>query len=257
MTRIGRYAVRAGLVLVGLALVGLLAAVVWIDRLVKLAVEEGGSAATGVAVTLASASARLSAAELSLLGFAIHNPAGFRPEPFVSVGRVQARCEGRSLFADAIVIEELVIEDVRIHLEHANGRTNFGSILDRLKSDPAQDVRTTSPAGKARSLVVRHVLVTGVNASVHVPGLSESSAGVTIPRLELRDFRTDGGTREIVGALTGTIVDALLTATLDQGAASLPREIARDLERQVDALKSKAEGVLDAARGIKDLFRKQ
>lgn len=249
--------VRSVVILLAVLAIAFVVTLFFIDSLVKKAVEAGGSAAAGVPVTLSSADVRLGSSKLGLEGFAIANPPTFRAEPFLSLGRASASWRQSSIFSDEMVIEELTIEDVTINLEHRDGRTNFGSILDHMgaragESKPAP----ADPNERKRTLVVKHILVRNVNAAVHVPGLAESSAGVKLERLELKDFRSDGSTTEIVAALTGTLVDALLSRTLEAGAGNLPKEIAGNLERQVDALKSKAKGVLDEVKGVGGLFKK-
>jgi hypothetical protein len=243
--------------LAALVVVALFLVLFFIDGIIKTAVEKGGTAAAGVPVTLDKADLQLGASRLELGGFAIANPPNFRPEPFVSLGRASTAWEQNSIFEDLMVIDELKIEDVAINLEHKDGKTNFGAILDHMGAgDSPSKPAPEDPNAKKRSLHVKHILISNVKAAVHVPGLADSSAGVTVPRIELKDFRTDGSTTEIVAALTGTIVDALLTSTLDAGSANLPKEISASLERKVDALKSEAKGVVDQVKGLQDLFKK-
>lgn len=246
--------VRVVIGVVALVVIVLLAALFFIDSLVKTAVEKGGTAAAGVPVTLSSADVKLGSSGLDLSGFAIQNPPRFRKEPFLGFGKAHAALDESSIFSDAMVIDELTIEDVTINLEHTDGKTNFGSILDHLGARGGE--KPKEPNAKPRTLIVKRILVTNVKAFVHMPGLAESSAGVTVPRIELKDFRSDGSTTEIVAALTGTLVDALLTSTLDAGAKNFPKEIAANLERQVDGLKSQAESVLKEVKGVKDIFEK-
>ncbi|MBL8859952.1 MAG: hypothetical protein JNL28_15700 [Planctomycetes bacterium] len=247
--------VRIALALVLLVGIGLLVAVLMIDKLVKAAIETGGSRAAGVSVTLSSADVSLGAGGLGLSGFAIHNPKGFKDEPFVSIGSAQAKWQNSSLLSREMVVEEFELSGVQILLEHRDGGTNFGPILDALagggKAAPGPEAEASS-----RTLIVKRIVVRDVKASVFIAGLTQDSAGVVIPKIELNDFRSDGSTTEIVGALTRTIVDALLSSTLDAGGKNLPKEILSGLERKVDALKSEAKGVLDRAKDLKDAFKK-
>lgn len=253
-----KLALSIGLGLLGLALVALLVAVLMIDRIVKTVVEEGGSTALGTQVTLSSASVKPMSGRLELGEFAIANPPRFRDEPFVRLGRVAARWDSGSLFSDTIEIDEIVIDGVTVNLEYADGRTNFGTIQDHVVKPGS-----TSPGpsgGKSRSLLVRHVIVRGISAAVHAPGLAESSAGVRVKDLELRDFKTDGSSSEVVGALTQALVDAVLSSTLESGSASFPKEILGSLKAQVESrvldLKSKAEDVLDSVKSAGDLLKR-
>lgn len=253
-----KLALWIGLGLLGLALVALLVAILMIDRIVKTVVEEGGSSALGTAVTLSSADVKPMAGRLELDEFAISNPPRFRAEPFLRLGRVEARWNQGSLFSDRIEIDEIAIDGVTVNLEYSDGRTNFGTILDHV-TEPGSS-QPSSSGGKSRSLLVRHVIVRGISASVHAPGLAESSAGVQVKDIELHDFRTDGSSSEVVGALTRTLVDAVLSSTLEAGSASFPAEILGNLKAKVESrvqdLKSQAEEVLDSVKSAGDLFKK-
>ncbi len=242
----------------GLLIVALLVAIVWLDRIVKAVVEEGGTAAAGTTVTLSSASVKAASGRLGLDGFAIANPTGFRAEPFVRLGHVEARWENGSLFSDELVIDELAVDDVILNLEYADGHTNFGTIVDHLQGPPTA---STSPAGSSqRTLTVRHAIVRGVKASVHAPGLAESSAGVVVRDVELHDFKTSGSATEVIGKLTQALVDGVLDSALASGSADFPKEIVgnlrRSVEKRVEDLKGQAENVLDSVKGVGELFKK-
>lgn len=255
---------RAGFVLVALVLLVLGLAFIFVDSIVRASIAKGGTYATGVPTTLESADVGLVDGKLALDGLKIANPEGFTSPAFLTLGSVRAGWENRSLVSDAIAIDEIAIDGVTLDLERANGRTNFGAILDHLEKvsgGKAEPEPGADAGGKKRTLTVKRVVVENVRASVHLAGLGTGPMSVTVPKVEIRDFQSDGSTTEIVGKLLAAIVPAILEATIDSG--GVPAELKKELEGQLDRWKGEyekaketlkgLEGTLD---GVKDLFKK-
>lgn len=256
--------VRTLIGLVALVLLVGIVAFFMLDSIVRSAVEKGGAYATGTTVKLEKADFALTSGKLDLGGFSIHNPDGFRDEAFVSANTIHAAWENGSIFSDQLVIDEITLDDIAVNLERADGRTNFGKILQHAQSLGGQGGGATpAEPGKQRTLVVKHILITNVNASVHLSGvpLASGSASVKVPRVEIDDFKSDGTTQEIIAKLTGAIVHAVLDATVKAGDAVLPKEMLGELKGNLDTLKSQAKDKLEEVEkdlgGAKDLFKKK
>lgn len=254
-------------VLIGIAalvLVVLVAGFFLLDSIVRGAVEKGGAHATGTQVTLDKADFALTSGKLDLAGLSIHNPEGFQDEPFVSASTIHAAWQNGTIFSDELVIDEIGLDGIAVNLERADGRTNFGKILEHLKSLGGKDGKSEPDEGGSKhSLVVKHVLITNVKATVHLSGipLAAGSAAVTVPKVELHDFHSDGTTKENIAKLTGAVVNAVLDATLDAGNATLPKEILGDLKGNLDSLKAQAKDQWKETKkdidSVKDLFKKK
>jgi hypothetical protein len=246
-----------------LLLIGALVAFLMLDSIVRSAVEKGGAHATGTQVKLAGADLSLRGGKLDLSHLSIHNPDGFRDEPFVSASAIHAAWENGTIFSDELVIDEIALDGIQVNLERTNGRTNFGKILQHIESLGGKKGPAEPSEGAQRTLVVKRILVTNVKAAVHLEGipLSGGTAEVIVPRVEIDDFRTDGTTKEIVAKLTGAVVQAVLSSTLEKGDAILPKEILHDLKGNLDSLKSQANDALkDVRKGlddVKDIFKKK
>lgn len=258
--------VRILIGLVALVLVLGLAAFFFLDSIVRGAVEKGGAHATGTQVTLDKADFALTSGKLDLGGFAIMNPEGFKDEPCFSARTIHAAWQNGTIFSDELVIDEIALDGLAVNLERAGGRTNFGKILQHIQElgGKGGEEKKPEPDGeKKRTLVVKHIKITNIDATVHLDGvpLASGSAAVKVPLVELSDFRSDGTTQEIVAKLTGAVVDAVLGATLDAGNAVLPKEILGDLKGNLDDLKKQAKDKLKEVEkdlgGVKDLFKKK
>lgn len=264
-----RLLVRLG---IGLLLLLVLAlGLVWIFQgsIVKTAVQSGGTWATGVETKVDDVSAGLLGGKLEIEGLTLANPPGFGAEPFFALRSAKADWDTRSLLGDTIHVRELELDGLALRIERNASGTNYGRILDHAsqkgggaKPSPEAD------AGSKRVLVVDRIVLKDVSAEVLLADLpiGNGPLRVTVPRLEIADFKSDGPTHEIVGQLLSAVVEAALKASLDAGGGIIPADLARDLKSRLqDAesalkgalegdLKGSLEGAGQALEGLKDVF---
>jgi hypothetical protein len=268
-----RIAVRivAALVVLVLLAVGLL----WIfqGRVVKTAVQSGGTWATGVETRVEDVSAGLLGGELELEVLSLANPPGFSTEPFFALQKAEADWETRSLFQPTIHVRELALEGLALRIERNASGTNYGVILDHARSLGGESKpKPTEPAGEERALVIDSIVLRDISAALVLSDLPITTGPmrVTVPRLEIKDFRSDGPTHEIVGQLLSAIVQAALESSLQAGSGVFPDDLARELKSKLAgaqasldaALKSGEQGDLQGAvdeagkalEGLKDVF---
>ncbi len=240
-----------GLVLLVIAVFAAL--LIFIDPLVKTAIEKGASYATGVETRLDSVSAGLFSSKLDLSGLRIQNPPGFRPEPFASLGQARAAWQGSSLFGDEIHIDEFDLDGVEINLERADGKTNYGVILANLEKISGEKKAPAPSSGdKPKKLVIKRILVRDVKATVSMSGLpiGNGSASVKVPKVEIDDFQSDGSTTEVVGKLVAQILQSVLDETVKAGQDILPKDVLKDLGGNLKNLKGEAKKLLDSLKPI-------
>lgn len=260
-------------VAIGLALLVVLAlGLVWIFQgsVVKAAVQHGGTWATGVETRVDDVSAGLLGGRLELEGLTIANPPGFSAEPFFALRSTKADWDTRSLFGDEIHVRELELDGLALRIERNSSGANYKKILEHARSKGGQEKPEPSPdPGAKKTLVVDRIVLTDLTAELKLADLPVATGPlrVTVPRIELKGFRSDGETHELVGRLLGIVVDASMSAALEAGQGVFPADLVQDLERQLDAAKSTLEGVLqgdpksiqDAGKqleGLKDIFGK-
>lgn len=258
MRTLPRILIGLGVLFVGA--VGLL----WIfqGRVVKAAIQSGGTWATGVPTKVDDVSAGLLGGKLEFSGLTVANPEGFGPQPFVAVGTARADWETRSLFSDEVHVKELVLDGLALHIERNAAGTNYEKILDHAKQrggGPKPD-----EGGSKRVLVVDRIVLTNITAELVLGDLPIATGPlkVTVPRIELNQFRSDGSTSEVVGKLLSIVVEAAMSAALQAGEGIFPADLVKDLGNQLkssaEELKDVLEGSLKEAgkglEGLKDVF---
>ena len=242
--------------------------VTWIffDPLVSGAIEKGSTYATGVDTKVAHVSASPVAGKFGLEGLTLANPPGFRDEPFVSLGSAHAAWQNGTLLSDTIEMDAFVVENVTVNLERANGKTNYGTILDHLSQvsgKKPEPEKKKEPEKAQKNLRIKKIEIKNVRATLYLPSLP--SIPVTVPSVVINDFRSDGSTTEIVGQLTSEVLHSILDSVLKAGKDIFPADIVKDLGNGLknvgDVLGSGAKdatkGVQDALKSAGDLFKKK
>jgi hypothetical protein len=253
--------VRLAIAAVLLLLLVLGLVLVFAGPLVKGAIETGGTWATGVETCVENVSAGLVGGELSIEGLTLANPPGFHAQPFLGLRAAHGAWETRSLFSDEIHVRELALDGLALRIERNAKGTNYGAILEHLKglSGGAGGAQPPAEAGRRRTLVVDRIVVRDVLAELELADvpLAAGSYKVSVPRLQIDGFRSDGTTTEIVGKLLGAIVESALSASLDAGQGVFPADVLKDLRGKLKAapgvLKEAQDALQKAGQSIEDL----
>ncbi|MBK7643870.1 MAG: hypothetical protein IPJ19_12630 [Planctomycetes bacterium] len=258
----------------------------FLGTIVRKAVETGGSAAAGVPTTLEAVDASPFSGSFGLAGFAIANPPGYRPEPFLALKSARARWQNGTLFSDKLAIDEFALEGLQLDLERNASGSNWDTILSNLQKSaggsgsqgPAQPTEPASESG-GRTLAIKLLTIRDTRCALHVSGLPalDGDYEVKVPEIRIENLDTSGSTAQIAGKITKAIVEAVLAQAASSGNGVFPADVLKDLKsglkqvgqdlgKQVESqLKDALQGkkvdpgaALDQAeKGVKDLFGKK
>ncbi len=260
---------RLLLVVLLLLLLGVAGAFLFLDSIVRSAIEKGGSSATGVATTLQQADASFFSGAFGLDGFAIANPPGFRNEPFLALKGARARWQNGSILSDPLLIDEFTLDGLELNLERSSAGNNWGTILAHLKSfsGPAHPAEPEA-SGSGRNVTIRQITIQNTRCALHVAGLPALNGDwkVEVPAIHIESLRSNGSTAEIAGKLTKAVVEAVVKAAASSGKGVFPAESLDDLESGLkevgqaaldDVLKGKTapgDALKQAEKSVKDLL---
>lgn len=240
--------VRILFVLVLLLAAGLFLGVSYAGRLVRTAVEKGGTHVLGVETKLADASLGIFDGELALDGLTVANPAGFQREHFLSLGHAELEVALSSLTSERIEAPLLLLENVVLDLERNGDQSNYGAILDHLEEFQGKGEAPApgeEPAGEGKRFVIRQVVLRQITANVAFSALGQEIARtVTLPELRLDDVGND---EQSLRSLISQIVTAVLAASVGSLDGVVPAELLADLKGQVADLEVQARAEVDAA----------
>ena len=233
-----RLLILATSLIVLLAIVGF-AGVFYINDLVKIGVEKGGSLALGTKTTLGSADVGLLSGKAAINTLAVANPQGFKATEFMSLGSGAVEVSLSSLRADVVEIPKIELATIRVTLERKDGKTNYKVILDnlaKLQSSSGGGATPTPPAD-GKKFIVKDLTITDVKVTVDMldTPLPVGSLVVPIDQIHLTEIGTASKGLPM-SDIVGIVVRAVLATASANGNGIIPLDMLNDLQGQLGAL---------------------
>ena len=202
----------------GLVVLLLVVGFFW-NRIMVGAIEEAGTQALGVRMSLSGILLRPLVGTAYMFGLEIDNPNGFKQAHFASLEGGTIHLDTSTLFDDPIMIERIELNDLDMVLERAGRRTNYGVILENMGP--------TDPEASGPTVIVKELLIHNTRAKVDLGMGAETE--VTIPEIRMTNV---GGPQDPVelAQLTRMVTIKVLT-TVATDAAGLPLSLTTDLGR--------------------------
>jgi len=246
------------------------------DRFIKTAIEEAGSRATQVSVTLKTVdTGNVLDGSVALRGLTVGNPAGFKTDSAFKLGEVSVKVDPASVMSDTIVIKEVVIGAPQVTYEFGAGGSNIGTIQKNVEKmaggSSGGGSSSSSGGGGGKKVVIENLYVRDGKVNVSADFLQGKQTGTNLPTIHLKDIgKSSGGAsptevaEQVIAAITKAATSAV--GKLDVGAIkdALGKEmgakmgdVQKSLEKgtggATDAIKK---GTDDAGKTLKGLFGK-
>ena len=202
-------------VLVVAVIVGLL----FLDSILKGAIEKVGSTVTKSNITIETIDLSLWKGELLLENLQVGNPEGYKTDEAFSLTKVFVSLKPSSLLSDTIQITEIQIIDPSLTFEAGLGNTNLGTILANVNrfvpstdpNKPKEKPETDTPGKKVQ---INHVLVTGGNVRLSAKILGGAALPVPLPGVEINDIGKDDGDQVGMVEASAIILKEMLTGAI-------------------------------------------
>ncbi len=242
-----KFAIAVGVLLV--LLVGAVVLMVTqLDRLVKVAVEQGGSQAAQVQVSLSEVDIKPREGSAALRGLVVANPPGFSTDYAMSLGGISVVLDPANVSKELIVIREVAIDAPAVTYELGAEGSNIKRIQQNVErfaasGAPAGGEEAAAPqpqpetAASGPKLIIDNLYLRGGQVTVHAPVLQGEPKTAVLPDVHLRDLgRSEGG-------LSGAELSARILAAINKATAKAVSDM------QIDGLKSDLAGMLDEQEG--------
>ena len=249
-----------------------------INSIAKLAIEQGGTRATGVATKVDSVDISFSSRTFGMKGLTIANPAGYKGTQFFAMGDTKLGFDPAKISEQLIEIPMLSLSDVNISLEKIGDKANYQVIIDnisKLSNGKGSQPAPTSPSGQPEmKFVINELTIKNVKVHAELVGSGgavgdvlnkASSVDVVIPEIKLANVGKTGsgvgGTGVTGSELTGIILQAVMSAAANAGGGLLPEGMIGDLKGSLGKLgdlskladvKSLGEAASKAVDGVKE-----
>jgi len=206
----------------------------WLDALLKNAIERIGPSLTRTSVKLDGVAVSFVGGFAEIHGLLIGNPSGFKAPNAALLKKTKVHLDWKSALTEYIVVEEIAIDSPEITIEGVLSKSNFSVILDNVKH------ASTSASNRGNcKLYIKTLTITGARltvwmdtgapvlhsvtfplADIHLTDLGKHSAGLTAQEVSLI----------IMGALNKEVMQSVAaTGNFVQRGAVLAHESAREL----------------------------
>ncbi len=222
----------------------------FLGSIVKTGVNSLGPRLTQTKVELASARLSPLTGSGTLSGLVVGNPRGWSDGNAFALGKVHVDVEPFSLFGDAIVVNEISIDEPVFNYETKIVSSNIKDLLKNIEAFTGGGGKTEeTKQGKSVKFVVKKFRLTNAKATV---GVGPTALAVPLPPVSLDNLGVDKGgitadqlATEIMSHVLGSIVTGTANALTQTGGAAG----AISLEKTKEAAKQ-------AGEAIKGLFKK-
>lgn len=198
-----RTRVIGGVVILSAALV--LVGMLGLDRFARSAMEEALGRTFGTEVRVESVDIGLLSGEATVEGVMVSNPDGFDSPHFLSLADTRATAGLPDLVGDTVTIRRVELEGLELYLERDGARTNFGPVLDHLRSS------RDGSSSDGRVYRIEELVVKETVARVRLGAGGSEGLEVRVPEIRLEDM----GTGEAGAVPISEVARSVLTAALE------------------------------------------
>ena len=177
-----------------------------LGQIIPKAVGSAGSIVLGVPIKLKTANVNLFRGHISLRGFVLGNPKGFKTEKAIGVDEVTLDVDPMSFFRKTIVIKRIYVHAPDITYELGLGKSNIGRILEQA-SGPAEPESQEKSSGK--QVVIEDLLIENGRVRVSATLAMGAAAPIPLPTIHLTDIG-----KENQGASSLEVIEQVLEAIL-------------------------------------------
>ncbi len=233
-----KFIFRLLLPLVAVAVVVLVILVMNLSKVVRVGVERGGTMVLGVPTQLESADVSLLGGSLGLDGLSLGSPEGFKADEMFRLGHMHVKVKIMSVMSEEIVIEEIVVDGAQVTLEFADGKTNWGVLMEALEREPDEEEKEMKN--------VRIGRVSFTNGEIKIVGIPLiGTATAPLPSVNIEDIRTADGAgvtvRKALVAVIASLSEKITSAVKDV----IPSEKVGEMTEELGSIKEAAGGLLD------------
>ncbi|MEN8127707.1 MAG: AsmA family protein [Planctomycetota bacterium] len=230
------------------------------DKLIRAAVETGGTKTLQVGVRLEDVSLSLLKGKVELTNLEIDNPQGYDNSSFMTVGYGHLDLNTGSLMSDTVEMDKIQFDDIKLVIEQKEADNNLKQILDNLpKSDSTdpdpQEEPAAEGAGKNFRIKVLEINNVEVTAKLALVQGQADEIQFKIKPIRLENIGTDE--KVDTAALAAIVLEAIAQGVAEEGEGLLPEDITDSVSEELDRLLGENEEATGVLKGLGDLLKKK
>ncbi len=259
-------------VLAGVIILAVIGLILYLDPIVKSAIEKGAPAALGCKATVGKISVRPLRGQILIQDLKLGSPEGYKEEEMFAIKEFRVKINVASVLGketEPIVINEIIIHSPKIAYEVVNGKANFEKVMERFPKSDKPD-KPKDDKKPARKIIIDHVEFLDGQVNVRAPYTFNHTIPLPLPSVEINDIGRQNNGITAVQAVSAILAQLASTVTelvtgsmkqLEEEAAKILKsagdvgKAARDAGKNViDAGKDAVDATKDAVKGLKELF---
>jgi hypothetical protein len=201
------------LVLLVLVLAAYVTAQFFLGSIVKAGVNKGGPSLTQSKVELQEASISPLSGSGTLTGLSVGNPQGWSDARALYLGKMHFDVAPLSLFREAIVVNDLTIDQPEFAYETHLVSSNIGDLMKNIEAAVGGKSTPAEKNGPQKKFIVKHFRLQNAKVSI---GVGAAAIPLTLPPIELTDLGVkEGGltASQLTFAVMKEVVPEIIGAT--------------------------------------------
>lgn len=225
------------------------------DTFIKTAVEEAGSRATQVGVTLNEVDTQdVLGGTVALRGLVVGNPSGFKTESAFKLGEVSVKVDPASVTSDTIVVKEVVIAAPQVTYEFAADGSNIGTIqknVEKMAGGGSSGGTSSGDSGDGKKVTIENLYVRDGRVNVSADFLQGKQTGTNLPTIHLKDIGKGGGATptQVAEQVIDAIAKAATSAVGKLDIAGIKDALGKELGAKAGEMQKKLEDATGGAGG--------
>ena len=195
-----------------------------LDDVIAVTIEEEGSAAMGVPVSVDKVITDLALGTATIYGLSIANPEGYSSEPAMNIGLIEA-----SVDYETFDIKEINISQVLVNAELKGKQNNFETMVDNMPEDEAVE-----EAGEPTEFKIGQLKIADAKVKLHIDKIGDAS------------FKMDDFVRTDIEGSDAEISDYLSNELINHISAQIKAHTRNQLNKILKGVKYKATETLKA-----------
>jgi len=223
--------------------------IIFINPIVKNAVNVGGPLMLGVPVKVEDVSISPLRGVIDLKSFAVGNPEGYSTNTALfAVDRIHVSLDTKSLFGDVIHIRKIQIDKPQISYEVKSGKSNFDVLMENLGESEKKTKDKKKKDKEDQKVIIDEFELNSASVSYAGPITLGKAIKIPVPSIKLRDIGKDKGGASQVEALKAILSE--LGNVIVNGAKAAGKALLDGAEAVGGAVKAVGEGAKDAAKAV-------
>jgi len=236
-----------------------------LNDLVRTAVEEAGTRATGVSVTLGEVDIDITGGSGALGNLNVANPAGYNTDYVFNLGDIAVSLDLDSIQSNPVVINEIVVTAPKVIYELGDGGSNVDVIQKNVENFTQQlsgggsgggsggSSGGSAGGGEETKVVINNLYIRGAEVSVSAGFLAGKKLGTSLPEIHLKDIGKDSGGAspgEVAGRVIDELTNGIQGAVAGLNLGDLEKAAGQAVEEATKAVEGAASEAAKAVEGV-------